>query len=297
MNKEISAASGLYRLRPAGDSAVTVECGEAGTEAVHLAVRRVCSLLEEHPFPGLIELVPAYTAVTVHYDAWAVYRETIRMAAGKEAVSSAGALRPAAPLLRRQEEDLGILPAPVEAVCHWLHERLQRLGTLPPGGEGADCRLVRLPVCYGGEYGPDLAFVALHTGLSEREVIRRHSEAEYKVYMIGFAPGFPYLGGLPPELSAPRRSQPRPEVPRGAVGIAGTQTGVYPQVTPGGWQIIGRTPLSLFQPDCDPPALLQAGDRIRFVPINPVEYAALSGQSGSSFGLLRDNIYGKGLLG
>lgn len=136
---------------------------------------------------------------------------------------------------------------------------------------------MEIPVCYGDEYGPDLKFVAEHNGLTEEEVIQIHSDAEYLVYMIGFAPGFPYLGGMSEKIGAPRRSSPRFSIPAGTVGIAGMQTGVYPLETPGGWQLIGRTPLSLFRPNDSSPSLLQAGDIVRFKPISREEYEQLKG--------------------
>ncbi|MFN0021326.1 MAG: 5-oxoprolinase subunit PxpB [Pirellulaceae bacterium] len=137
-------------------------------------------------------------------------------------------------------------------------------------------RVVEIPVCYGGEYGPDLEFVAEQAGLTPNEVVRIHSEGEYLVHMIGFAPGFPYLGGMSQQIAAPRRSSPRLKIPAGSVGIAGDQTGIYPLETPGGWQLIGRTPLALFRPDQDPPTLLQAGDIVRFLSISPDEFRQLS---------------------
>lgn len=128
-------------------------------------------------------------------------------------------------------------------------------------------RLVEIPVLYGGEEGPDLEDVAAACGLKAAEVVRMHSEAEYLVYMIGFTPGFPYLGGLDERIATPRRASPRTLVPAGSVGIAGQQTGIYPLASPGGWQIIGRTPLNLFDPVREPPSLLAPGDRVRFVPV------------------------------
>lgn len=127
-------------------------------------------------------------------------------------------------------------------------------------------RRVEVPVVYGGEAGPDLAFVASHCGLSEAEVVRIHSSRDYPVYMMGFTPGFPYLGGMDPAIAAPRLSTPRKRVPGGSVGIAGEQTGIYPLDSPGGWQIIGRTQMALFDPDREPPFLLAPGDLVRFVP-------------------------------
>jgi len=126
-------------------------------------------------------------------------------------------------------------------------------------------RTIEIPVAYGGEHGPDLADVAAHTGLPPEEVVRRHAAAEYVVYLLGFLPGFAFMGGLPPELATPRRAEPRVAVPARSVGIGGAQTGVYPLVSPGGWQLIGRTPLAMFDPAADEPTLLRPGDRVRFV--------------------------------
>jgi len=127
-------------------------------------------------------------------------------------------------------------------------------------------RVVEIPVAYGGEHGPDLEDVARHTGLSPAEVVRRHAAGEYVVYLLGFLPGFAFMGGLAPELHTPRRREPRAAVPARSVGIGGAQTGVYPLDSPGGWQLIGRTALTLFDPAAEPPTLLQPGDRVRFVP-------------------------------
>ncbi|HLI83166.1 MAG TPA: 5-oxoprolinase subunit PxpB [Bryobacteraceae bacterium] len=131
----------------------------------------------------------------------------------------------------------------------------------------AEPRRLEIPVRYGGECGPDLEDVARYTGFSAAEIVRRHTSAEYVVYFLGFSPGFPYLGGLPPELAIPRLPAPRKEVPAGSVAIGGSQTGIYPMSTPGGWRLIGRTTVRLFDAAANPPALLRTGDRIRFVPL------------------------------
>lgn len=138
-------------------------------------------------------------------------------------------------------------------------------------------RVVDIPVCYGGSYGPDLADVAAFASLSEAEVIARHAAGRYRVYMLGFLPGFAYLGGVDPSIRMPRRSSPRPVVPAGSVGIAGQQTGVYPYASPGGWQLIGRTPTRMFDPTRQTPALLAAGDTVRFVPVDDTEWDRLGG--------------------
>lgn len=135
---------------------------------------------------------------------------------------------------------------------------------------------IDIPVCYGDEFGPDLGFVATHNDLTAEEVIEIHTGTTYLVYMIGFAPGFPYLGGMSPRIAAPRLDAPRAAVPPGSVGIAGAQTGVYSIETPGGWRLIGRTPRQLFQPTAHEPSLLHAGDRVRFVPIGRDEFEALA---------------------
>lgn len=155
-----------------------------------------------------------------------------------------------------------------DIVTRLLKDRLKRI----EDQESPVVRKVTIPVCYGGDYGPDLAFVAQYNNLSEREVIHLHSSGTYPVYMIGFAPGFPYLGGLPKQLNAPRRPSPRASIPAGSVGIAGSQTGVYPISTPGGWQLIGRTPIKLFQPERKEPSVLSAGDIVVFKPITDNEF-------------------------
>ncbi len=151
------------------------------------------------------------------------------------------------------------LPAVIDGVRD-LHTSLGQQPLLP-------ARRVEIPVRYGGEWGPDLDFVARHAGLSTAEVIRRHAAAEYSVYMMGFLPGFPYLGGLDVSIAAPRLETPRRRVPAGSVGIAGEQTGIYPLASPGGWRLIGRTEVALFDLTAHPPCLLAPGDQVQFIPM------------------------------
>jgi len=150
-----------------------------------------------------------------------------------------------------------------------LRPRLENLDTVPLPEQ----REVEIPVCYGGEFGADLADVAGMHGMTPAEVAARHSSASYTVDFLGFAPGFGYLGGLPGELATPRLPVPRRSVPVGSVGIAGNQTGVYPFATAGGWRLIGRTPAAMFRPDRQPMSLLSIGDRVRFRPISAEEFA------------------------
>jgi len=142
-------------------------------------------------------------------------------------------------------------------------------------------RDLEIPVAYGGEHGPDLQDVANACGLSPAEVIRQHASGDYLVYFLGFSPGFPYLGGIPPAIAVPRRARPRTRVPAGSVAIAGSQTGIYPLASPGGWQIIGRTPLALFDAQRTPPALLSMGDRLRFVGATAADFAGQADEAGT----------------
>ena len=136
-------------------------------------------------------------------------------------------------------------------------------------------RVIEIPVCYGGKYGPDLSFVAEHAGMSEKAVIKLHSSRPYLIYMLGFQPGFPYLGGLDPKLFTPRLETPRARIPAGSVGIGGEQTGLYPVASPAGWQIIGTTPVKAYNPRRMPSIPYEAGDHILFKPITEEEYLAI----------------------
>ncbi|WP_457741792.1 5-oxoprolinase subunit PxpB [Thermococcus sp.] len=149
------------------------------------------------------------------------------------------------------------------------------IGELEFSAERFEGKLVEIPVVYGSSYGPDLEFVAQYNGLTPDEVIEIHSKPVYRVYFLGFLPGFAYLGGMDERIATPRLEKPRLKVPAGSVGIAGKQTGIYPLESPGGWRIIGRTPLRLFNPEKEPPTLLQPGDRVKFVPIDEEEFLRL----------------------
>ena len=181
-----------------------------------------------------------------------------------------------------------VVPTYRSATVHYRPEVLsyeelkQLLLSLTQGGpeEAEELPVVEIPVCYGGEYGPDLLEVAQHCSLTPEEVIARHTAPTYRIYMLGFTPGFPYLGGMDPSITAPRRKEPRIHIPAGSVGIAGEQTGVYPIVSPGGWQLIGRTPLRLFDPQREQPILLSAGAGIRFVPIDEETFRKMEEKEG-----------------
>lgn len=241
-----------YELYPLGDAALVVNFGDVIGEQIQRRVQVLTRCLQERSLPWLIELVPAFTSVTVYYDPLLVMQSVRRCGQGAS----------------------GDVSSIYESVCDMVEQVVRQM----PDAGSFQAREVEIPVCYGGEYGPDLAEVAERNGLSADEVVRIHCSGEYRVYLIGFAPGFPYLGGMSERIAAPRRSSPRLKIPAGSVGIAGRQTGVYPIETPGGWQLIGRTPIPLFLPDADPPSLLQAGDVVRFKSITAEEYAAWTAQ-------------------
>ncbi|PLS14771.1 kinase inhibitor [Bacillus sp. M6-12] len=227
-----------YSLYPLGDNAVIIELGKEIDMKTQQRIQVIASCLDENPFPWIIEYIPAFTTITILYN-------------------------PVHPSLSGDNFSL-----PFEKVCYHLERLLPTISL----GKSSESRVVDIPVCYGGEYGPDLEYVAEINKLTTDEVIQIHSAGDYIVYMIGFAPGFPYVGGMSEKIAAPRRESPRLKIPARTVGIAGMQTGVYPIETPGGWQLIGQTPIELFRPDENPPSLLRAGDKIRFTPISQKEY-------------------------
>ncbi|PYV90016.1 MAG: allophanate hydrolase [Acidobacteria bacterium] len=167
---------------------------------------------------------------------------------------------------------LGIVYNPMETSFRSLIESLEQIEGLGGQAQAGRSRRIEIPVSYGGEMGPDLDFVAQHNQLTTDEVIRLHTASEYLVYLLGFTPGFPYLGGMAPEIAAPRLAEPRSHVPAGSVAIGGSQTGIYPIESPGGWRIIGRTPLKLFDLSRNSPFLLKAGDSVRFRSITLEEF-------------------------
>jgi len=228
-----------------GDGAVTVSFGTEVTEAAVCAVDALRLSLERWPLAGMEELVPSYTSLTVFFDPDRVF-----LSRGGRAYSTASAW-----------------------VSEALRERMARLNGEGGAGEGP---LLEIPVCYEGACAPDIDFVAAHTGLSVEEVIGLHLGSTYRVYLIGFVPGFPYMGLTDRRLAVPRRVEPRLRVAPGSVGLAGRQTGIYPLWTPGGWQLIGRTPVRLLDVGGDPVCLIRAGMRVCFRRIGLEEYETLS---------------------
>jgi KipI family sensor histidine kinase inhibitor len=211
------------KIVPVGDSAVLVQLGEDIDLRVNRRIHALAALLHASPLDGVIETVPAYATLLVHYD----------------------------PLNRSYVE-----------VRDWVRGKLDQTQESDPQTP----RRIDVPVLYGSEYGPDLDVIARLHDLRVEEVIRIHSARIYTVYMMGFTPGFPYMGKLDDALITPRLETPRTRVPAGTVAIAGSQTGIYPVDSPGGWRLIGRTPLRLFDPRANPPFLFAPGDEVRFVP-------------------------------
>lgn len=217
------------------ETAVMIRISKELDRSTHQKVKTITAVLEEATFDWLVEVVPSYTCVMVYIN----------------------------PLLIEKS-----LESPLDYIINKLKEYLIGVD-LDKASEG---RLVHIPVVYGGEFGPDLERVANAHALSVDEVIALHSERMYTVYMIGFTPGFPYLGELNMKLMTPRSDRPRLEIPAGSVAIGGKQTGIYPIESPGGWHIIGRTPIRLFNPDEKNVSLLNIGDRIQFEPITKRQF-------------------------
>ncbi|MEY2565205.1 MAG: inhibitor of KinA [Verrucomicrobiota bacterium] len=232
------------RIEPLGDSALIVRVedefrAETSLNAVLAALRS----LERAAIPGVIELAPAYTTIGVFFDP--------------------ARIEPAGP----DDSPFETLGTKIQSILD--ASAFEKRSEIEPP-------LHEIPVCYHGEFAFDLAEVAQRAGLTEAEVVRRYGEAVYRVTCVGFTPGFPYLSGLPAELATPRRVTPRKEIAAGSVAIGGAQTGIYSVKSPGGWNVIGRTPLRLFDMQRERPALLRTGDTVRFRGISREEFESLA---------------------
>ncbi|MGH8042081.1 MAG: 5-oxoprolinase subunit PxpB [Rudaea sp.] len=230
-----------FAIEALGDRALLIHLDERIDADVNARALAIAAALRAATLPGVVDVAPAYASVCVQYEpsVW---------------VDGAGAQTPYARIAAR----LSIL--------------MDNAAVAPV----TDAGVIEIPVCYGGTFGPDLAAAAQHAALDADAFVACHSAAEYRVAMLGFTPGFAYLLGLDPRLHLPRRASPRTRVPAGSVAIGGAQTGIYPRETPGGWHLIGRTPLALFDPARDPPALLAPAMRLRFRAIDADEFAERS---------------------
>jgi inhibitor of KinA len=219
----------MVQYLPSGDSALLLKFGNEISEAVNKEIRSFVIMLQNAKIEGVLELIPSYTDLLIHYDP-----------------------------LKISYQDL-----------------LEKLKTVPENiskVEIPEARTIRIPVLYGDRFGENLDVVKNHTGLSETEIVDIHTASKYLVYMLGFTPGFCYLGGMNQQLATPRKEIPSEKIVAGAIGIAAGQTGIYPIDSPGGWQIIGRTPYKLFDPKREPAFLVHAGDYLEFYSITDEEY-------------------------
>ena len=222
-----------WRLVPVGESVLVVEFEERIDQAVNSRAVLLASRVRAAAVAGVRDIVPTFRSVAVYFDPLQTDYDA---------------------LVSRLEADVAALAAPARDADH---------AVVDP---------IRVPVCYGGEFGPDLAEVAAFGGVTESEAARLHATPVYRVFMLGFLPGFAYMGTVDRRIAAPRRSNPRTRVPAGSVAIAGPQTGIYPCESPGGWQLIGRTTLCLFDPSRQEPSTFAAGDLVQFYPVSPVEF-------------------------
>ncbi len=231
-----------YELYLLGDSAITIQFGNAINEKTNNKVQSLLKLIKEAPFAGVKDLVPAYASLTIVYDPTEIFN-----------------------LCQADENTPDCL------------ERLltSYIGKIEASGK-TERRRMRIPVCYHTSLAPDIEWLAATHHLSVSDIGELHCSVSYLVYMIGFLPGFPYMATVDERIATPRKPEPRNRVEAGSVGIAGNQTGIYPFASPGGWQIIGRTPLRLFNAETDIPALLQPGDEVLFYPISLDEFNRLS---------------------
>ena len=232
-----------YEIKPLGETSVIVKFGNAISPAIHNKIQRLVDYLEKYPFTGMVEYVMSYTSLVVYYNPFVVKKAA-------------------------ENKDKSAL----QLVTDYLDGCMEKT----QAADEKKANVVEIPVCYGGKYGPDIEFVAEYNHLSVDEVIQIHTAPEYLVYMIGFCPGFPYLGGMDERIATPRRDMPRLEIPARSIGIAGQQTGGYPISTPGGWQIIGRTALEMFNPhDDENPSLLHSCDLVKFYAVSEAEYLSI----------------------
>jgi KipI family sensor histidine kinase inhibitor len=212
-----------------GDSAVNIEFGNSISEEINKKIRAMASAIEINEVHGIMELVPTYRSLMIHYDPLSVdFYELVNT-------------------LKKIEENLVNIHLPAPDV-------------------------IEIPTLYGGDWGQDIENVARHNNITVEEVVEIHTSKEYLIFMLGFTPGFPYLGGMDTRIAAPRLQTPRTRIPGGSAGIAGEQTGIYPVSSPGGWQLIGRTPIKLFDPHRENPILLKSGNYIKFKSISEEEY-------------------------
>ena len=230
-----------YSIFALGDQAVTFSLGNTISVERHRKVMAMLHWLRRHPFSGLLDLAVAYSSISVVYDLFS--------------------------LQIKHDTESGFDHVRDVLLEAYRQSALQ---------DSSAPRLKQIPVCYESAFSPDMEFVMKKRRLSRRQIIALHTGKIYQVYMIGFLPGFPYMAEVDPLLTVPRKSMPDARVLAGSVGVAGVQTGIYPVASPGGWQIIGRTPMRLFDREADPPVMLEPGDQVQFYSITSGDFRQMN---------------------
>lgn len=230
------SSSDSYRIYPLGDAAITIDFGNRIDRDINREVIARFNDWRQHPLSCMIEAIPAYSSLSMHYD------------------------------ITLAKKKAGTLTA-----FEWIKKQVEERLAQPVGTDAMQDRLLKIPVCYEKEFGMDLLRLSGAKNISVKEVIALHTAVTYKVFMLGFLPGFAYMGEVDEKIAMPRKTQPV-NIAAGSVGIAGKQTGIYPLASPGGWQIIGRTPIKLFDRDKEEPTLFKAGDSVQFYSISKDEF-------------------------
>ena len=232
-----------YTIFPLGDNALLIDFGNELNESINQKLLAIFHKIKKRNIPGVLDVVPAYSSLTIHYDLMKIFEK----ASGK-------------------------------AVFDFITDQVKKIVEDDTEISFEENRKISIPVCYDEEFGVDLSYLASEKDLSVQDVIQLHTAKSYRVYMIGFLPGFAYMGTVDQRIQIPRKENPRTNVEAGSVGIAGAQTGIYPLQSPGGWQIIGRTPVLLFNKEKTVPVLLQPGDEIKFFSISKHEFTNYQGR-------------------
>jgi inhibitor of KinA len=226
-----------YKIFPLGDAALIIDFGNVIDESINKLVHAIFYQLQKGPIPGVIESVPAYCSLTIYYDVLFIRKK---------------------------------INGPATAF-EWISEKIKEYLSRDRIEVEDNGTFIRIPVCYESDYGTDLNFIAMQNKIPAEEIIHLHVSTTYRVYMLGFLPGFAYMGMVDEKIATPRKQFPAP-VEAGSIGIAGRQTGIYPLNSPGGWQIIGRTPLKLFDKEQNDPTLFKTGDTVQFYSITKDEF-------------------------
>ncbi len=233
----------IYSIFPLGDNAILIDFGNELNESINQKLLAIFRKIKEQNIPGVLDVVPAYSSLTIHYDLMKIFEK----AGGR-------------------------------AVFDFITDQVKKIIEDNTEISFEENRKISIPICYDEEFGIDLSYLADEKNLSVEDVIQLHIDKAYRVYMIGFLPGFAYMGEVDQKIQIPRKENPRTQIEAGSVGIAGGQTGIYPLQSPGGWQIIGRTPLQLFNKEKTEPVLLQPGDQIKFFSISKYEFRNYQGR-------------------